>query len=78
VDKSAAPQRRLHELHRERRLHEATHRYYVLSSDIPGLHVETETFEDFVDTVRDVTPELVGDQAAGTKIRFEREIELTV
>jgi hypothetical protein len=57
---------------------EANHRYYVLSSDIPGLQVETETFEDFVDTVRDVTPELVGDQAAGTKIRFEREIELAV
>jgi hypothetical protein len=57
---------------------EANHRYYVLSSDIPGLHVETATFEEFVDTVRDVTPELVGDHAAGTKIRFEREIELAV
>jgi hypothetical protein len=57
---------------------EANHRYHVLSSDIPGLQVETETFEDFVDIVRDVTPELVGDHAAGTKIRFEREIELAV
>jgi hypothetical protein len=56
---------------------EANHRYYVLASDIPGLHVETDTFEDFVEAVRDATPELVGDQAAGLKIRFEREIELT-
>jgi hypothetical protein len=57
---------------------EANHRYYVLSSDIPGLHIESDTFEDFVDAVRDVTPELMGDQAAGSKIRFEREIELAV
>jgi hypothetical protein len=57
---------------------EAQHRYYVLSSNIPGLNIETETFEEFVDAVRDVTPELMGDQAAGSKIRFEREIELAV
>jgi hypothetical protein len=53
---------------------EAEHRYYVLSSDIPGLHIETETFEEFIDIVRDVMPDLVGDNAAGAKIRFEREI----
>jgi hypothetical protein len=57
---------------------EANHRYYVLASDIPGLHVETDTFEEFVDAVRDVTPDLMGDQAAGSKIRFEREIELAL
>ena len=55
---------------------EDSHRYYVLASDIPGLHIETETFEEFVEAVRDVTPELVGDRAAGSRIRFEREIEL--
>ena len=57
---------------------EANHPYYVLSSDIPGLHVETETFEDFVEAVCEVAPDLMGDQAAGSKIRFEREIELAV
>ena len=57
---------------------EANHRYYVLSSDTPGLHVETETFEDFVEAVCEAAPDLMGDQAAGSKIRFEREIELAV
>jgi predicted RNA binding protein YcfA (HicA-like mRNA interferase family) len=37
---------------------EANHPYYVLSSDIPGLHVETETFEDFVEAVCEVAPTL--------------------
>jgi predicted RNase H-like HicB family nuclease len=55
---------------------EAEHRYFVISSDIPGLHIETETFEEFIDVVQDVLPDLVGDRAAGTKIRFEREIVL--
>jgi hypothetical protein len=54
---------------------EANHPYYVLSSD---LHVETETFEDFVEAVCEVAPDLMGDQAAGSKICFEREIELAV
>ena len=57
---------------------EAEHRYYVLTSDIPGLHVESSTFEDFVEAVRDVIPDLVGDHAERSKVRFEREIELAV
>ena len=55
---------------------EAEHRYYVISSDVPGLHVETDTFEEFIDVVQDVMPELVGSKAAGAKVRFEREIAL--
>ena len=65
-------------LHCERRLRRSQSSYYVLSSDIPGLHVETETFEDFVEAVCEVAPDLMGDQAAGSKIYFEREIELAV
>jgi hypothetical protein len=55
---------------------EAEHRYYVISSDIPGLNVETHTFEEFVDVAQDFLPDLVGDRAAGAKIKFEREVVL--
>jgi hypothetical protein len=55
---------------------EAARRYYVLSSDIPGLNVETDTFKEFVEVVQDVVPDLVGDHATGAKIKFEREIAL--
>ena len=55
---------------------EAEHRYYVISSDIPGLHIETATFEDFVAVATDFTPDLVGDRAAGAKIEFKREVAL--
>ena len=53
---------------------EAEHRYYVISSNIPGLHIETETFEEFVDVARDCVPDLVGDDAAGAEIEFKREV----
>jgi hypothetical protein len=52
---------------------EAEHRYYVLESDIPGLHVETATFEEFVEVTRDFAPDLIGDRAAGAKIEFRRQ-----
>ncbi|MBV9396103.1 MAG: hypothetical protein JOZ84_17035 [Methylobacteriaceae bacterium] len=54
----------------------ANHRYYVLSSDIPGLNVEEESFEAFVEVVLDLAPELIGGDSAGSKIVFEREVEL--
>jgi hypothetical protein len=54
----------------------ASQRYYVLSSDIPGLNVEEETFEAFVDVVLDVAPELIGSDLIGAKIVFEREVDL--
>jgi hypothetical protein len=53
---------------------ETEHRYYVISSDIPGLNVETSTFEEFVEVVKDFVPDLVADRTAGARIRFEREI----
>jgi predicted RNase H-like HicB family nuclease len=53
---------------------DAEHRYYVIGSDIPGLHVETDTFEEFVEVVQDVAPDLLGAAASGAKIKFEREI----
>ena len=55
---------------------EADHRYYVIDSNVPGLHVETDTFEEFVEVVQDVMPDLVGQDAAGSKVKFEREIAL--
>lgn len=53
---------------------EALHRYYVISSEIPGLWVETETFEEFVEVAMDVVPDLLGDRAIGAKIEFKREV----
>ena len=46
---------------------EVEHRYYVLDSNIPGLHVETQTFEEFVEVTKDFAPDLLGDRAAGRK-----------
>ncbi len=50
------------------------HLYHVLAADIPGLNVEAETFEQFVEIVQDVAPDLL-DRAEGV-IRFEREVDL--
>ena len=55
---------------------EAEHRYYVLSSDIPGLHIETDRFEQFIEIAKDFAPDLVGDQATGAKMEFKREVAL--
>jgi predicted RNA binding protein YcfA (HicA-like mRNA interferase family) len=55
---------------------EAEHRYYVLSSDIPGLRVETDTFEEFIEVTKDFVPDLVGGHATGAKIEFTREVGL--
>lgn len=35
-------------------------RYFVLSSDIDGLHVEASTFEEFAQAARELVPALVG------------------
>jgi len=55
---------------------EAEHRYYVISSDIPGLNIETDTFEEFIEVAKDFAPDLVGDHAAGAKVEFKREVVL--
>lgn len=55
---------------------DAEHRYYVLSSDIPGLHIETQTFEEFVEIAKDFFPELIGHSEPGAMIEFKREVAL--
>jgi hypothetical protein len=55
---------------------EAEHRYYVLDSDIPGLHVETATFEEFIEVAKDFAPDLIEDRATGAKIAFRRDVAL--
>ena len=51
------------------------HVYFVLSSDIPGLNIETETFDEFMEVAADAAPDLVGRQVGKGLIRFEREVE---
>ena len=52
-------------------------RYFVIHSDIPGLNIETETFEEFVNVVQHVAPDLVDPTNRELIIRFEREIVIT-
>ena len=33
--------------------------WYVVSADIPGLHVETETLDELVSVVADLAPKLI-------------------
>ncbi|NJM31345.1 MAG: DUF1902 domain-containing protein [Rhizobiales bacterium] len=33
--------------------------WYILSSDIPGLHAEAETLDDLVTVVADIAPDLI-------------------
>ncbi len=54
----------------------ASSRYYVDESDIPGLNVEANTFEEFIEIVEDVAPDLLGQSAAGSKIDFLRQVVL--
>jgi predicted RNase H-like HicB family nuclease len=35
------------------------HVWYVLSSDIPGLHAEAETLDELVAVISDVAPDLI-------------------
>jgi len=53
-----------------------TGRYCVNSSDIPGLHVEADTFEEFVAIVKDVAPDLLGEAALGSEISFQQVVVL--
>ena len=54
----------------------AERRYFVLSTAVPGLNIEADTFEAFVEATKDVAPDLVGEHAEGAKIRFAREVVL--
>lgn len=51
-------------------------RYYVISSDVPGLWVETDTFEEFVEVSMDLVPDLLGERSKGAKVEFRREVAL--
>lgn len=55
---------------------EGERRYFVLASEIPGLHVETDTFEEFVEVTQDAVPSLIDDIAHDVTIRFERDVVL--
>lgn len=54
----------------------AERRYFVLYSEIPGLNIEADTFEAFVEAVQDAAPDLVAEPLEGSRIRFEREVVL--
>lgn len=53
-----------------------THRYYVDASDIPGLNVEADTFEEFVNIVQDIAPDLLGQNASGSEISLQQVVVL--
>ena len=55
---------------------EESHRYFVIHADIPGLNIETDTFEEFVKVAQDVAPDLLQPIREDLTIRFEREIIL--
>ena len=40
--------------------------WYVLSSDVPGLHAEAETLDELVSIVADLAPELISANLLGT------------
>ena len=52
-----------------------SHRYFVIESEIQGLRIETDTFEEFVEVAKDVVPDLI-DRAEDVKIKFECEVIL--
>jgi hypothetical protein len=51
-----------------------TSHYFVNSSDIPGLKVETGAFEKFAEGVLDAVPGLLGNTAFGSQIDFHQRI----
>ena len=55
---------------------EAERRYFVISSDIPGLNIEADTLDEFIEAAQDAAPDLIGVQPGGAKIRFEREVAI--
>ncbi len=55
---------------------------FYSQSDIPGLHVEAATFDEFVALVRDLAPEMIADnlpQAQGPfAVHIERRCDLVI
>lgn len=50
--------------------------YYVLSSNIPGLHIEAPTFELLVEIAIDATPDLLDLNLMPNKINFRQTVAL--
>ena len=54
------------------------HVWYVLSSDITGLHAEAETLDELVAVISDVAPDLIAanmpEIPADTAIRIQHEV----
>jgi predicted RNase H-like HicB family nuclease len=52
--------------------------WFVLTSDIPGLHAEAETLDELVAVISDVAPDLVAanlpDTSADTAIRIQHMV----
>ena len=52
--------------------------WYVLSSDIPGLHAEAETLDELITIVSDVAPDLIvanmSDTASDMAIRIQHVV----
>jgi hypothetical protein len=48
---------------------------FYSQSDIPGLHVEAATFDEFVALVRDLAPEMIADNLPQAKGPFVVRIE---
>ena len=49
--------------------------YFVITSDIPGLNVETKTFEALVEIVMDAAPDLLG-ESGRAHINFKTLVDL--
>jgi len=52
---------------------------YYARSDVPGLNVEADTLEAFIEIVKDLAPELIHDNApetfrGGYSVRLEAEL----
>lgn len=48
---------------------------FYSQSDIPGLHVEAATFDEFVALVRDLAPEMIADNLPQAKGPFAVHVE---
>lgn len=48
--------------------------YYVVSSDIPGLHAESSSADELFDIVRDLAPDLLSSETADIQIEFHVEV----
>jgi hypothetical protein len=54
---------------------ETQRRYFVLSSEVEGLNVEADTFEELVEIARDLAPDLLP-KTSGTTLVFETKVSL--